>query len=238
MRLQPPDQLSTVLIWVAAIFMAIREGIAQVAIQSHRAPVIDLSGYWAFLPLALLLAAALRMALASPKHVAAPAPPPPNAGKVASLASLATPVPRRIPQMRLGDVVRYIARDSLWPANLSANTNWLVELERELIDQLSGGSLVAEGRFSSQRYAKTPNTAGLVEIDGDFWRFADVGVERYFQHPEDTNFVWSGNRGFADVRLHQQDVERIWAKQREMHPLDPLPGLEEALDAREAVRRL
>ena len=54
MRLQPPDQLSTLLIWISDAFMAIKAGIEELAKSSGKPPVIDLGGLWGFLPLALL----------------------------------------------------------------------------------------------------------------------------------------------------------------------------------------
>lgn len=75
MRLQPPDSLSTLLIWVAAIFMAVREGFDQAA-TAGGAPLVDLSGVWSFAPLALLAVAAVRQ-LVRGQHA-----PPTQAGSV------------------------------------------------------------------------------------------------------------------------------------------------------------
>ena len=58
MRLQPPDQLSTLLIWLSAIFMALKTGMDQLTPLGHQ-PVINLGGYWGFAPLALVLLAAV-----------------------------------------------------------------------------------------------------------------------------------------------------------------------------------
>jgi hypothetical protein len=58
MRLQPPDSLSVILIWIAAIFMGVKEGFDQITPVGHK-PVINLDGVWAFAPMALLIVAAL-----------------------------------------------------------------------------------------------------------------------------------------------------------------------------------
>lgn len=55
MRLQPPDQLSTALIWGSAIFMAIREGASHVPSMTSLADAMG--GAWSFAPLFLLLLA-------------------------------------------------------------------------------------------------------------------------------------------------------------------------------------
>jgi hypothetical protein len=86
MRLQPPDQLSTALIYIAAIFMAVQAGIQQLASATKRPPVVDLTGWWAFLPLALLIIVGLRWALARPER-AIPAPPPTPSPAKAQAAS-------------------------------------------------------------------------------------------------------------------------------------------------------
>jgi hypothetical protein len=60
MRLQPPDQLTTALMWTSALFMAFREGADQLAAHQHKAPLLDLGGWWGFFPLLLLTLAAVR----------------------------------------------------------------------------------------------------------------------------------------------------------------------------------
>ena len=58
MRLQPPDQLSTLLIWVSALFMAIKGGVESWPAASRALPQMS-AGWLSFVPLVLLLIAAL-----------------------------------------------------------------------------------------------------------------------------------------------------------------------------------
>ena len=55
-RLPPPNPLTTICVWIAAIFIAIREG----AEKTHVLPglVSAMSGVWSYLPLAVLVFAA------------------------------------------------------------------------------------------------------------------------------------------------------------------------------------
>ncbi len=81
MRLQPPDQLSTVLMWVSALFMAIKGGVEAWPAASRALPQMS-AGWLSFVPLALLLIAAIRsigkatapVAVNAPVPLAAPAP--------------------------------------------------------------------------------------------------------------------------------------------------------------------
>ena len=58
MRLQPPDQLSTALIWVSALFMAIKGGVEAWPAASRALPQMS-AGWLSFVPLVLLLIAAI-----------------------------------------------------------------------------------------------------------------------------------------------------------------------------------
>lgn len=60
MRLTSPDQLSILLIWIAAIFLALKEGFARFPTLLVKHPLLAFEGWWSFIPLVLLCIAALR----------------------------------------------------------------------------------------------------------------------------------------------------------------------------------
>lgn len=138
----------------------------------------------------------------------------------------------KLPEMKLGDAIRYIATSSTWPALIVADEEWPVALEQELIDQLSKRTLTASGRFTANRYGGHEGTASLGEIDKDFWDFATIEAKDYFLAATDKNRVWKEGYGYYDVRFYEEDVKRVWppATKGERRTL---PHLAEALAVRE-----
>lgn len=76
MRLQPPDQLSTVLIWLSAIFMATKQGVESWPAAREAMPAMS-AGWLNFVPLVLLAVAAgvTIYRSTSPREAAQSAPP-------------------------------------------------------------------------------------------------------------------------------------------------------------------
>ena len=68
MRLQPPDQISTLLIWVSAVFMAVRGGVETWPAASKALPFVTDWHWLGLVPLALLLVAAMRQLTAAPSE--------------------------------------------------------------------------------------------------------------------------------------------------------------------------
>ncbi|HWD67768.1 MAG TPA: hypothetical protein VG227_07395 [Caulobacteraceae bacterium] len=58
-RLPPPDPLSTVLLYVGAVVMALDTALAPGSNISLAAPALTMGGIWPFVPIALMSAAAL-----------------------------------------------------------------------------------------------------------------------------------------------------------------------------------
>lgn len=88
MRLQPPGQLSITLIWIAAIFIAFKEGVEQWPAAREALPGMS-TGWLNFVPLGLLVFAAIVMmvrsgaqsASAQGRQVRAEPSPPPSVGR-------------------------------------------------------------------------------------------------------------------------------------------------------------
>jgi hypothetical protein len=58
-RLPPPDPLSTVLLYVSAVLMALEAALAPGTVIARAAPILAMGGIWPFLPILLMSAAAL-----------------------------------------------------------------------------------------------------------------------------------------------------------------------------------
>jgi hypothetical protein len=59
LRLPPPDPLSTVLLYVGAVVMALDAALAPGSTLSLAAPVLTMGGVWPLVPIVLMCAAAL-----------------------------------------------------------------------------------------------------------------------------------------------------------------------------------
>ena len=75
MRLPPPDPLSTVLLYLAAIIMALREALAPGTPLAKAVPSLTMGSIWPYVPLALVSVAALIWifrGVTKPPHAAPP----------------------------------------------------------------------------------------------------------------------------------------------------------------------
>ena len=72
MRLPPPDPLSTILLYLAAIIMALREALAPGTPLSKAAPSLTMGSVWPYVPLALVSAAAVVWIVRGLKKSSAP----------------------------------------------------------------------------------------------------------------------------------------------------------------------
>ena len=180
---------------------------------------------WVFYP---LLAALILTGIAASATRWAPVV---RALKAQALPPLA--VPRNtvnLPRTAFGDMVRYIATDSVWGVSVSGQQKWIQLLDSEIVDQLAHGALYAYGRFEG-RY-NSSGTPKLDRIAADFWSSVLLDISKYFQDPSDHNRVKRvDNRGYHDLRVHMSDVERVWPR-KPPGAVTNLPHLEEALEAR------
>ena len=93
MRLPPPDPLSTILLYVSAVVMALKEALAPGSVIAAQVPSLTMTGVWSYVP-SILLAIAFVIWISRGARSSAPPPPPmPQAESEGALHH--SPSPRR-----------------------------------------------------------------------------------------------------------------------------------------------
>lgn len=196
MRIPPPNPLTTVSVWIAAIFMGLREGADKAGVFPGL--VAAMSGAWSYLPIGVLALAALiyvvRMFLPERPH--------PNA--ITFVGDGKAVAKRRAPELALtrqGERPTMALHNALGTILLS---RWSREhdatpesCERELRDKLAAHDLTAFGRLTPDSVIRPIAAARWLRLKIDTEGSSAINVD-------------TGAADLCDLQFDREYVLSLW----------------------------